>query len=224
MELDPDMFAFETERLRCGPWIEEARQSGVDLASVVAGVLTPTTTVALPAAWRGAFTIQRARAWIEDREADSTALLVTDRANRAPIGLAILAALPAGDTVPTDASDPDTGPLDLRIGYMIYEAWWGRGIATELVKGLVDRARSVPDIVSVTGGVDQRHEASIRVLERSGFRLQAAPPERPRPDPAACGTARRSGHDPQTCVLVTKNRKGPPKRALHPATEATGGI
>jgi SAM-dependent methyltransferase len=171
VELDADMFAFETERLRCGPWIEEARQSGVDLASVVAGVLTPATTVALPAAWRGAFTIQRARAWIEDREADSTALLVTDRTSRAPIGLAILAALPAGDTVPTDTSDPDTGPLDLRIGYIIDEAWWSRGIATELVKGLVDRARSIPDIVSVTGGVDQKHEASIRVLERSGFRL-----------------------------------------------------
>ncbi|MEZ5225104.1 MAG: GNAT family N-acetyltransferase [Acidimicrobiales bacterium] len=165
------MVSFETERLRCGPWIEEARHSGVDLASVVAGMLTPAATVALPPAWHGVFTIERARAWIEDREADSTALLVTDRANRSPIGLAILAALPAGDTVPADTGDPDTGPFDLRIGYVIDEAWWGRGIATELVEGLVDLARSIPDIVSVTGGVDQKHEASIRVLERSGFRL-----------------------------------------------------
>lgn len=171
VEFDPDVFAFETERLRCGPWIDEARRSGVDLASIVAAMLTPATTVALPAAWHGDFTVERARAWIEDREADSTALLVTDTASREPIGLAILATVPAGDTVPADESDPDTGPLDLRIGYVIDEAWWGRGIATELVKGLVDRARSVPDIVSVTGGIDPEHGASIRVLERSGFRL-----------------------------------------------------
>ena len=60
---------------------------------------------------------------------------------------------------------------DLRIGYVIKQTWWGRGVATELVAGLVDRARRDPDIVSVTGGVDPGNGASIRVLERSGFHL-----------------------------------------------------
>lgn len=162
---DPHVFAFETERLRCGPWIDQARRSGADLASVVAGLLTPATTVALPPAWHGDFTVERARAWIEQREADSTTLLVTDTATREPIGLAILATVPADDT------PLDDGPVDLRIGYLIDEAWWGRGIATELVAGLVDRARNDPGIVSVTGGVDPEHDASIRVLERCGFHL-----------------------------------------------------
>jgi RimJ/RimL family protein N-acetyltransferase len=162
---DPDGFSFETERLRCGPWNDEARRIGADLASIVAGLLTPATTVGLPPAWQGDFTAERARAWIEEREADSTTLLVTDEPTREPIGLVILAAVPTDDTAHADVG------VDLRIGYVIGEAWWGRGIATELVAGLVDRARSHPDVVSVTGGVDPGNGASIRVLERAGFHL-----------------------------------------------------
>lgn len=165
MGIDPDGFTFETERLRCSPWIDEARRLGIDLASTVADLLTPATTVGLPPTWHGEFTDERARAWIEEREADSTTLLVTDKASREPIGLLILAAVPADGTLPADDA------TDLRIGYLINETWWGRGIATELVAELVDRARSDPDIVSVTGGVDPSNGASIRVLEHSGFHL-----------------------------------------------------
>ena len=133
--------------------------------SIVADLLTPATTAGLPPAWRGDFTVERARAWVDAREADSTPLLVTVEASREPIGLVVLAAVPADDAAPTE------GTLDLRVGYVIDETWWGRGIATELVAGLVERARRDPDIVSVTGGVDPDNAASIRVLERSGFQL-----------------------------------------------------
>ncbi len=160
MGIDRDGFAFETERLRCGPWIDEARQIGADLSSIVASLLTPATTAGLPPAWHGEFTVERARAWIEEREAHSTTLLVTDKPNHEPIGLVILTAVP-----------PNGARADLRVGYVIKETWWGRGIATELVAGLVDRARRDPGIVSVTGGADPSNGASIRVLERSGFHV-----------------------------------------------------
>ncbi len=177
VSLDLDTLAFETERLRCGPWVDDAHRSGADLAAIVADLLTPATTAALPSDWQGDFDVERAQAWIEQREADSTILLVSDTESSEPIGLVILASVPTGDTEPADDASPVEDAaladdrVDLRIGYVIDEAWWGRGIATELVAGLVDRARTDPDIVSVTAGVDPGHGASIRVLERTGFRL-----------------------------------------------------
>lgn len=160
MGIDHDGFDFETERLRCSPWIEEARRIGADLPSTVAHLLTPRTTAALPPAWHGEFTTERATAWIEEQEVDSTTLLVTETSSRQPIGLVILAAVPA-----------EGADVDLRVGYVIEETWWGRGIATELLAGLVDWARRQPAISSLTGGVDPSNVASIRVLERSGFQL-----------------------------------------------------
>lgn len=154
-----DGFGFETGRLRCGPWIEEARRIGADLVSIVAELLTPRTTVGLPPAWHGEFSAERAKAWIEERATDSTTLLVTEKSSHQPIGLVILAALL-----------PDDVDVDLRVGYVITDTWWGRGIATELVAGLVDWGRRQPAIASMTAGVDPGNAASVRVLERSGFR------------------------------------------------------
>lgn len=149
---------FETARLRCGPWIEEATRVGVDLDRTVADLMTPRTTKMLPETWRGEFTIERARGWIEEREADSTTLLVTERATDLPVGLVILAEMPSeGDDV------------DVRIGYLVSEQQQGQGIGTELVAGLVDRIRHLPEISTMTGGVAPGNAASIRVLDRAGF-------------------------------------------------------
>jgi RimJ/RimL family protein N-acetyltransferase len=156
--IDRDGFRFETERLRCGPWIEEAGRVGVDLERMVADLLTPHTTKLLPGAWHGEFTVERARTWIEEREADSTTLLVTEKTTSQPVGLVILAVVPQ-----------ESGAGDLRIGYLVSETRQGLGIGTELLAGLVERARGVPAIGTLTGGVDPGNAASIRVLERAGF-------------------------------------------------------
>ena len=59
--------------------------------------------------------------------------------------------------------------MDLRIGYLIAEQDWGKGLATELLAGLVAWARSQPSVHSVTGGVDPANLASARVLTKNGF-------------------------------------------------------
>lgn len=151
-------FEFETERLRCGPWIEEAERIGVDLERTVADLLTSHTTKLLPEAWRGEFTVERAREWIAQREADSTTLLTTDKSTSQSVGLVILAGFPRDDR-----------ETDLRIGYLVSETRQGQGIGTELLAGLVEWARDQPAIATLTGGVDSGNAASIRVLERAGF-------------------------------------------------------
>lgn len=87
-------------------------------------------------------------------------LLVIESAATEPVGLLVLAQV------------SDTGPgIDLRIGYLLAEHTWGRGLATELVAGLVDWARAQPEIRTVTGGVDTENRASVRILEKCGFEL-----------------------------------------------------
>jgi len=155
-----DAWEFETERLIVGPWHEVAARLAVDLAEVVAELLTVRTTVALPESWQGDHSVESATDWINERDADASMLLVTEAASRKPVGILVVSEVPL----------PCAG-IDLRIGYLLAESTWGRGLATELVSGLVAWANSQSRIHTLTGGVDAANRASVRVLEKCGFGL-----------------------------------------------------
>lgn len=156
----PDVGAFETDRLSVGPWHEVAARLDVDLARVVSEMLTVRTTVALPESWRGDHTVESTRVWVSDRDSDSSMLLITESASHQPVGLLVLAEVPL------------SGPgVDLRIGYLFAERAWGQGLASELVSGLIEWARTQPRIRRLTGGADPANRASVRVLEKCGFGL-----------------------------------------------------
>jgi RimJ/RimL family protein N-acetyltransferase/ubiquinone/menaquinone biosynthesis C-methylase UbiE len=144
--------------LRVGPWQASAQRAGLDLGEMVAELLTARTTVALPVPWQGDFSLERARAWIAERDGESPTLLVEEAASGRPVGFAILAEVPL-----------DESTVDVRIGYIIAEESWGRGLATELLSGLIDWAWAQPSIHTLTGGVDLGNPASVRVLENCGF-------------------------------------------------------
>ena len=149
---------FVTARLQVGSWSAVGRRAGLDLAEVIAELLTERTTVALPESWQGSHTVDRARAWIEERDAESPTLLVMEAASARPVGLVVLAETPLDDSM-----------VDVRIGYVIAEEAWGRGLATELLSGLIDRMRIEPLVHTLTGGVDLTNHASVRVMENNGF-------------------------------------------------------
>ena len=67
---------------------------------------------------------------------------------------------------PSQESDGDTA---IRIGYVVAEAAWGQGIATELLQGFVDHLRETSP-ATLLAGVSASNRASIRVLEKCGFR------------------------------------------------------
>ena len=150
---------FVTGRLQVGLWRAAAQRAGLDLAGVIAELLTDRTTVALPESWQGNYTVDRARAWIEERDAESPTLLVMEAASARPVGLVVLAEVPLDDSM-----------VDVRIGYVIAEALWGRGFATELLSGLIDWMRTERSVRTLTGGVDLTNLASVRVMENNGFR------------------------------------------------------
>ena len=155
-----DVCAFETDRLLADEWHSRPREEG-ELARIVADILSEPVTRSLPTSWQGSYTVERARVWVEERNNEGTALLVVEKSTGEPIGLMFL----FEEGVP--------GRTEVRIGYLLSESAWGKGLATELVGAFVGWCRQHVAVQSVTGGVERGNVASIRVLEKNGFRAVA---------------------------------------------------
>ena len=147
--------AFQTERLAVADWHVLPPDA---LSAFVMALLTPATTAPLPPAWHGAYDDARAQRWIAERDSEGTVLLAMEAGS--PVGLLLL----------FEESDPEGRSL-LRVGYLIAEAAAGRGLGTELLAGLVAWSRGQPTVRALIGGVEPGNAASIRILEKCGFRL-----------------------------------------------------
>lgn len=152
--------SFATERLLVKEWHSlTAREWTVqDLAAVVQSMLTPSVTQSLPEPWQGKYSLARARAWVQERDEEGATLLIIDRASREAVGVVIL----------FEIEHEETARVELRLGYLLAESAWGRGLATELIRGVVEWCRGV-GIGSIVGGVARENVASKRVLEKNGF-------------------------------------------------------
>ena len=154
--------AFETERLLVKEWhtlsFHDWQQQ--ELANVVATVLTEPVTRSLPPSWQGRYTVERAREWIAERDAEGVTLLVIDKTTQQAVGLMIL--------FETDAED-SRDSIEVRLGYLLSEPAWGKGLASELVSGFVNWCREHVSISSIAGGVARENSASRRILEKNGF-------------------------------------------------------
>jgi RimJ/RimL family protein N-acetyltransferase len=93
-----------------------------------------------------------------DRRTGRT-LLVVERDHDQAVGLMILGELDLDD-------DP---AVEVRLGYLLAEWGWGKGLASELVGGFLDWCRHLPDPLRVIAGVAQSNAASARVLLGNGF-------------------------------------------------------
>lgn len=124
-------------------------------------MLTEPVTRSLPTPWQRDYTVDRARRWIAERDAEGATLLVVSKSSGQALGLMLL----------FEASPPDDlDGTEVRLGYLLAEAAWGQGLASELVAGFVAWCRTQPGVGSIAGGVEPGNVASQRVLEKNGFR------------------------------------------------------
>ena len=130
-----------------------------DLGDVVVDLLTGPVTRSLPVAWQGQYSSERAQAWIDERDEEGTTLLVIDSATHEVVGLVIL----------FETKSEEGDGTEVRLGYLLSENVWGRGIASELVNGFVGWCRDQSSISYISAGVGTDNPASRRVLEKSGF-------------------------------------------------------
>ncbi len=151
--------AFETDRLLVAEWHSLSRDDE-ELARVVATLLTDPVTQSLPISWRGSYTVERARVWINERDIEATTLLIVEKSTGLVIGLMIL--------FEADAESVPDG-IEVRIGYLLSEPAWGKGYASELIREFVGWCREHKAIRSLAGGVERGNVASTRVLEKNGF-------------------------------------------------------
>jgi [ribosomal protein S5]-alanine N-acetyltransferase len=59
---------------------------------------------------------------------------------------------------------------EISLGYRLARRYWGRGLATESVRGALTFAFSARACDSVVAIIEPEHVASLRVAEKSGFR------------------------------------------------------
>lgn len=63
--------------------------------------------------------------------------------------------------------------LSADIGYWLAEEYWNMGIMTECVSELTRHAFETTDIIRIQAGVLEHNKASMRVLEKAGYHLEA---------------------------------------------------
>ncbi|MFD2205760.1 GNAT family N-acetyltransferase [Kiloniella antarctica] len=155
--------AFTTRRIAVKAWgftsVHLETVQDVKLEAELLELLTPAVTMFLPEPLQLSQKTDRIASWIIARNSESTVLEARDKSTHALLGVLILAV--------TDDADC---PLEIRLGYLLREKSWGRGIASELLKGLVAWCRENHLPVHFLGGVERGNPASASVLIKTGFK------------------------------------------------------
>lgn len=158
-------FSAQTERLTLAAWPERTPE---DDLRALRQMLTPPVLAPLPPQLHEKGDMA---AWIAARQAVSSVIGLRARADGALLGL--LQVMDAGD---------GPGGKEYRLGYMLAEAAWGKGYATEAARAVMaDLAKRAP--CTVHAGAERDNIASIRVLEKSGFTCVPDPND---PDGVTC--------------------------------------
>jgi len=151
---------FKTNRVSMLNWsfIETQTEFKNATTKSVLKIMTPNVTKALPDGWQNLDTVNKVENWIIDRKEDSNFYSITLTETNEIIGFLFLY-----------ENNEIKESKELRLGYLLTESVWGKGIGSELIKGLVEWCRDSKTINSISGGVEKDNVGSIKVLEKNGF-------------------------------------------------------
>lgn len=148
---------FKTNRVSILNWNFIESQTDFEDSTIksVLNIMTPNVTEALPDGWQNINTNEKAENWINERKEDSNFYSITSTETNEIIGFMFLYEIKKSK--------------ELRLGYLLTESTWGKGIGSELIKGLVKWSSDLGIINSISGGVGKDNIRSIKVLEKNGF-------------------------------------------------------
>ena len=154
--------AFQTERLNVQNWTSQLADPAQRAALVKAltAILTPNVLRHLPEPLhlpKGGMAVND---WITDRAAESDVMTLVDKTDGAVLGLLILAVFPEA-----------AGGSTMHLGYLLGEQAWGKGYASELIKGLILCLQNQKEPIELLGGVERENPASAKVLVKNGFEI-----------------------------------------------------
>ena len=151
---------FKTNRVSILNWdfIESKTELKNYTTESVLKIMTPNVTKALPDDWQNLNTASKVENWIIERKNDSNFYSITLIETNEIIGFMFLY-----------VNYEITESNELRLGYLLTESIWGKGIGSELIKGLVKWSNDSRIINSISGGVEKNNVGSIKVLKKNGF-------------------------------------------------------
>ncbi|MDC0737971.1 GNAT family N-acetyltransferase [Cognatishimia sp. SS12] len=154
---------FETDRLRVRNWDTVLQQGAAPrwLEADLAKLLTDDVLQFLPPPLQLSEGRNQIADWVSMQTDEGDTFLVQDRHSGRVLGLLILA----------DFKD-SSGAIQLHIGYLFAQDAWGKGYATELVKGLI-AAAPMGQKVTLLGGVGRNNPGSAKVLLKAGFTVDS---------------------------------------------------
>lgn len=125
-----------------------------ELFDRVAELLTPSVVKNLPPYFHGVTSQSDAQRWFERMVSESRLFVVKHNGLDTIIGF--LFAYVEHD-------------FDAHIGYLLGESYWGKGYASELLSGFINKASEETKWVKLVGGVDKSNKASSCLLLKLGF-------------------------------------------------------
>jgi RimJ/RimL family protein N-acetyltransferase len=123
------------------------------LLACVPTILTPAVVAALPPYFHGVSSPATAEAWL-DRMLSQSRLLLVKSASDDVIGF-LFVYVAQGNFA--------------HIGYLLAQACWGKGLATELLQGFMTDVGNTQPWQKLVAGVDQTNAASAKLLKKLGF-------------------------------------------------------
>jgi ribosomal-protein-alanine N-acetyltransferase len=152
--------AFQTERLNIIGYVNYVNDQSdeASLPGQVINIMSPKVTEALPSGWQNIDTTLDASNWVNRIVEKCSFFLVQLKDTDEVVGFIFLY-----------ESASRKLPIDVRFGYLLSENYWGKGIGSELVKGLLDWCNYSGSISSIAAGIEPDNIGSIKVLVKNGF-------------------------------------------------------
>ena len=145
--------SFETERLRVEELtVELSSPERSVLIERLPEILTPVVVENLPPYFHG-ISPESADFWLDRMLAESQ-LFQVKSSKQELIGF-LFAYVENG--------------TDAHIGYLLAEAYWGKGLASELLKNFIEEIAKTESWTKLIGGVDTSNIASAHLLKKLGF-------------------------------------------------------
>ncbi|MEZ8100985.1 GNAT family N-acetyltransferase [Vibrio bivalvicida] len=116
-------------------------------------ILTPSVVENLPPYFHAISSTDLAQVWLDRMLSDSRLLQVKSAADEV-IGFLFIHA---------------ENQRDAHIGYLLAEEYWGKGLASELLKGFIQEVAMSELWNKLIGGVDHSNLASAHLLKKLGF-------------------------------------------------------
>ena len=146
--------SFETQRLRVAEISGDLSLTERSvLIEEIPSILTPLVVENLPPYFHGITSCELARVWLDRMLSESRLLQVKSEAQEL---IGFLFAYVENES-------------DAHIGYLLNEKYWGKGLASELLKSFIEEVVNTEPWLKLVGGVETSNVASANLLKKLGF-------------------------------------------------------